>query len=93
MFASLTPAVRAQADVPMQPADPILGISEAFKACDHPDKLNLGVGAYRDDDLKPVVLDVVKKVRRLHQARVSTIAACCILHSGLEWSLCRLPSE
>ena len=47
----------------MAPADPILGVSEAFKACTHPDKLNLGVGAYRTDDVKPYVLDVVKKAR------------------------------
>ena len=44
------------------PADPILGVSEAFKADKSPDKLNLGVGAYRTEDLKPYVLDVVKKV-------------------------------
>lgn len=48
--------------MPQQAPDPILGISDAFKACTHPDKLNLGVGAYRTDDLQPLVLDVVKKV-------------------------------
>jgi aspartate/tyrosine/aromatic aminotransferase len=42
--------------VPLAPPDPILGINDAFKACSSPDKLNLGVGAYRDEDLKPVVL-------------------------------------
>jgi len=39
----------------MAPPDPILGVSEAFKADDSPDKLNLGVGAYRTDDLQPCV--------------------------------------
>ena len=34
------------------------GVTEAFKACPAPEKLNLGVGAYRDDNLKPVVLQV-----------------------------------
>ena len=48
--------------MPQAPPDPILGISEAFKASDSPDKLNLGVGAYRTEELKPYVLDVVKKV-------------------------------
>lgn len=48
--------------VPQAPPDPILGISEAFKASTSPDKLNLGVGAYRTEELKPYVLDVVKKV-------------------------------
>lgn len=37
----------------MAPPDPILGVSEAFKADDSPDKLNLGVGAYRTDELQP----------------------------------------
>lgn len=51
------------AGVEMAPPDPILGVSDAFKKCEHPDKLNLGVGAYRTDDLQPYVLEVVKKVR------------------------------
>mmetsp|Transcript_28693 Transcript_28693/g.39638 ORF Transcript_28693/g.39638 Transcript_28693/m.39638 type:complete len:425 (-) Transcript_28693:154-1428(-) len=46
------------------PKDPILGISEAFKACTHPDKMNLGVGAYRDDNGKPVVLDCVREAEK-----------------------------
>lgn len=50
------------ADVAQAPPDPILGVSEAFKASTNPSKLNLGVGAYRDEDLKPVVLNVVRKV-------------------------------
>ncbi|KXZ44764.1 hypothetical protein GPECTOR_62g879 [Gonium pectorale] len=49
------------ADVAQAPPDPILGVSEAFRASTSPNKLNLGVGAYRDEDLKPVVLSVVKK--------------------------------
>lgn len=43
------------AGVEMAPADPILGVSEAFKKDDSPDKLNLGVGAYRTDELQPCV--------------------------------------
>ena len=49
------------ADVPQAPPDPILGVSEAFRADAHPDRLNLGVGAYRTEDLKPYVLDVVRE--------------------------------
>lgn len=40
-------------DVPQGPPDPILGISEAFKRDTSPKKVNLGVGAYRDDNNKP----------------------------------------
>ncbi|KAJ1511856.1 aspartate transaminase aat1 [Coelomomyces lativittatus] len=48
-------------DVPMGPPDPILGVTEAFKAEKNPKKINLGVGAYRDDSGKPYVLHCVKK--------------------------------
>ncbi len=45
------------------PPDPILGVTEAFKRDTSPLKMNLGVGAYRDDNNKPYVLSCVKKVR------------------------------
>ncbi|PSR72383.1 hypothetical protein PHLCEN_2v11726 [Hermanssonia centrifuga] len=47
--------------VPAGPPDPILGVTEAFKADKDPRKINLGVGAYRDDNGKPYVLGSVKK--------------------------------
>ncbi len=50
--------------VPQAPPDLVLGISEAFKASTSPDKLNLGVGAYRDEDLQPYVLKVVRKAQK-----------------------------
>ncbi|KAG6395617.1 hypothetical protein SASPL_141740 [Salvia splendens] len=52
-------------EVTMAPPDPILGVSEAFRADTHEMKLNLGVGAYRTEDLQPYVLDVVKKAENL----------------------------
>lgn len=48
--------------VPEAPADPILGVSVAYQADTHPNKLNLGVGAYRTDEGKPLVLNCVKIV-------------------------------
>lgn len=51
--------------VPMAPPDPILGVSEAFRADTHDMKLNLGVGAYRTEELQPYVLNVVKKAENL----------------------------
>ncbi|CAK0770625.1 L-asparaginase 1 [Coccomyxa viridis] len=48
-------------DVQVAPKDPILGITEAFLADQNSEKMNLGVGAYRDDDCKPVVLNVVRE--------------------------------
>jgi len=40
----------------MAPADPILGVSEAFKRDMSEKKLNLGVGAYLTEELQPMVL-------------------------------------
>ncbi|KAK9101775.1 hypothetical protein Sjap_019029 [Stephania japonica] len=51
--------------IPMAPPDPILGVSEAFKADTNSAKLNLGVGAYRTEELQPYVLNVVKKAENL----------------------------
>ncbi|KAK8544772.1 hypothetical protein V6N13_045849 [Hibiscus sabdariffa] len=51
--------------ITMAPPDPILGVSEAFKADNHELKLNLGVGAYRTEELQPYVLNVVKKADKL----------------------------
>lgn len=43
------------------PPDSILGVTEAFKCDQNPQKINLGVGAYRDDNGKPYVLPSVIK--------------------------------
>lgn len=45
----------------MAPPDPILGVSEAFKRDTSAEKLNLGVGAYRTEEVQPYVLKVVRK--------------------------------
>ncbi|KAH0448253.1 hypothetical protein IEQ34_022053 [Dendrobium chrysotoxum] len=44
--------------------DPILGVTEAFLADPSPDKVNVGVGAYRDDNGKPVVLECVREAEK-----------------------------
>jgi len=46
--------------IPMGPADPILGLNEAYNKDTFDKKVNLGVGAYRDDNGKPYVLPSVK---------------------------------
>ena len=38
--------------VPMGPPDPIIGVTEAFNRDTNPNKMNVGVGAYRDDSGK-----------------------------------------
>lgn len=49
----------------MGPADPILGVTEAFRKDTNPKKINLGVGAYRDDNGKPFVLACVKQAEEI----------------------------
>lgn len=52
------------ANVQQAPPDPVLGITEAFKADSSSEKLNLGVGAYRTEELQPYVLHVVRKAEQ-----------------------------
>ncbi|TCS35845.1 aromatic-amino-acid transaminase [Paucimonas lemoignei] len=47
--------------IEMAPRDPILGITEAYNADKNPNKTNLGVGVYYDDNGKVPLLECVKK--------------------------------
>lgn len=51
--------------VPQGPPDAILGITEAYKRDVAPYKVNLGVGAYRDDNGRPFVLSSVREAEQL----------------------------
>ena len=50
MFEAISPA----------PPDPIMGLTEAFKADPRPGKINLGVGVYKDASGNTPILDCVK---------------------------------
>ncbi|PHU04831.1 Aspartate aminotransferase, mitochondrial [Capsicum chinense] len=56
------------------PKDPITSVTEAFLSDQSPFKLNLGVGAYRDDKGKPVILECVRRA-------AEKISGCEILES------------
>ncbi|GBE78274.1 Aspartate aminotransferase, mitochondrial [Sparassis crispa] len=62
-------ALSTWSTVPAGPPDPILGVTEAFKADKDPRKINLGVGAYRDGDGKPYVLSCVRKAEQFLAAQ------------------------
>ena len=49
--------------MPLAPPDVIFNLTAQYKADTDPKKINVGVGAFRTDDLKPYVLPVVKKVK------------------------------
>ncbi|CAI2195592.1 5170_t:CDS:2, partial [Funneliformis geosporum] len=51
-------------EVPLAPPDVIFNLTAKYKADTFAEKVNLGVGAYRDDAGKPWVLPVVKKVEQ-----------------------------
>ena len=61
MAGSITTAFTAD-NVPQAPEDPLFGLMAAFRKDTFNKKVDLGIGAYRDDYAKPWVLPVVKKV-------------------------------
>jgi len=75
----------------MGPPDAILGVTEAFKRDTNPNKINLGVGAYRDDNNKPFVLPSVRKAESImmsqgldkEYAPISGTPAFCKAAAGL----------
>ncbi|MFZ4832692.1 amino acid aminotransferase [Rouxiella sp. Mn2063] len=46
------------------PADPILGLADLFRADDRQNKINLGIGVYKDETGKTPVLTSVKKAEQ-----------------------------
>lgn len=56
------PSVSSFDALPLAPKDPLFGLIAAYRADTDPKKVDLGVGAYRDDNAKPWILPVVKKV-------------------------------
>lgn len=49
-------------DLPVAPADTAFGLMAEFDADDHPSKVSLIAGTYRDENGKPWVLPSVRKV-------------------------------
>ncbi|KAF5737277.1 aspartate aminotransferase mitochondrial-like isoform X4 [Tripterygium wilfordii] len=74
LMSSSASAVKWWDHVAPAPKDPIAGLTEAFLADTSPYKINLGVGAYRDDEGKPVVLQCVREAN-------AKIAGCDFLET------------
>jgi aspartate aminotransferase, cytoplasmic len=55
--------------VPQAPTDPLFGLMAAYRADTSPNKVDLGIGAYRDNTGKPWILPVVKQVSPQNTAR------------------------
>ncbi|GAA5979485.1 hypothetical protein JCM11641_005409 [Rhodosporidiobolus odoratus] len=65
MSSTSSPAADAFRSTPLAPADPIFALTAGYQADKHPKKVNLGVGAYRDNAGKPFVLPVVRKAKKI----------------------------
>jgi len=55
--------------VEMAPRDPILGLNEQYAADTNPNKVNLGVGVYFDDNGKLPLLDCVQAAEKTMMAK------------------------
>ncbi len=51
--------------IELAPADPILGLNDAFRKETNPEKINLGVGVYKTEKGDTPVLECVKKVEKM----------------------------
>ncbi|KAL5601377.1 uncharacterized protein BROUX77_005626 [Berkeleyomyces rouxiae] len=51
--------------VPQAPEDALFGLMRNYRADTSPNKVDLGIGAYRDENAKPWVLPVVKKAEAI----------------------------
>lgn len=61
---SMSSASSPWANFDMAPPDPIVGLNESFVKDDFPNKVIVGVGAYRDDAGKPYVLPCVREAEK-----------------------------
>lgn len=61
---SNTASVFTTSQVVQAPEDPLFGLMRAYRADTSDKKVDLGIGAYRDDNAKPWILPVVRKVNQ-----------------------------
>ncbi|KAL1979229.1 hypothetical protein VTN96DRAFT_6422 [Rasamsonia emersonii] len=62
---STSPSVFTAAHVAQAPEDPLFGLMRAYRQDPSDKKIDLGIGAYRDDNAKPWILPVVKKAEEI----------------------------
>lgn len=72
-FARAPMPIAAFDHVPLQPPDAIFALTAGYAADKSDKKVNLGVGAYRDNHGKPFVLPVVRKVSKQEESRSGVV--------------------
>lgn len=73
---SNAPSVFSAAVVSAAPEDPLFGLAQAFRQDPDDKKVDLVIGAYRDDHAKPWILPVVKKVRTQTPSPSKNLSEC-----------------
>lgn len=73
------PTVFTSDNVPQAPEDPLFGLMAAYRKDTFEKKVDLGIGAYRDNDAKPWVLPVVKQVSHFVQPLICFELTTCRL--------------
>lgn len=68
--------------VPQAPEDPMFGLMAAYKRDTDSKKVDLGIGAYRDNNGKPWILPVVKQARCLHSMTLRLLVMADTLRIG-----------
>lgn len=87
-FSTSPAAARWWGNVGLAPKDPIVGVTEAFLADPSPIKINLGVGAYRDDEGKPVLLQSVREAEaRISSTKVMELVSTSVSSKFVEESV------
>ncbi|EED18540.1 aspartate transaminase, putative [Talaromyces stipitatus ATCC 10500] len=61
MGSTSTAGIFTAVNVPQAPEDPLFGLMAAYRKDPSDKKVDLGIGAYRDDNAKPWILPVVRK--------------------------------
>jgi len=58
--------------LPLLPADPILGLSQAFAKDSNSEKVDLGVGVYKNDLGQTPIMQAVTQAEKIHMAKETT---------------------
>jgi aspartate aminotransferase len=74
------PSVFTTSTVAAAPEDPLFGLMKAYREDPSDKKVDLGIGAYRDNNAKPWILPVVKKVSSILSYRVPLLMSCFLLN-------------
>ena len=71
-MATTTETLFTASAVPQAAEDPLFGLMAAYRADTSDKKVDLGIGAYRDNNAKPWLLPVVKKADKIYTSKLES---------------------